>query len=131
MAETTSFSSLFDSVDSFIRSGGGDVGALDAKLDDAFAPDVKFHVTGQPGGYQLATDAEGIPAVKDYFLKVMGPAMITAIDFTKPFTNEIVNVIGGHGGEWSAAEMKEMGTGKKDLSTQFCLALSFRIPPQY
>lgn len=82
-----------------------------SNLSVNFSDDIKLRVAGQE--FELAAQTEGIDELKEYLTTRLAPAILGAIDQSKPMTTEVIPVISGGEGPWAAVEFKATATSKK------------------
>lgn len=82
-----------------------------SNLSVNFSDDIKLRVAGQE--FELAAQTEGIDELKEYLTTRLAPAILGAIDQSKPMTTEVIPVISGGDGPWAAVEFKATATSKK------------------
>lgn len=75
------------------------------------APDMKFQIAGKDFG--LACKVDGVDSTGDHLRNELLPALMNALDTSKPMNTEVVRVIGGGDSPWAAVELLSTGTSKK------------------
>ncbi|KAI1108451.1 hypothetical protein F5Y14DRAFT_83902 [Nemania sp. NC0429] len=108
-----------------LAAASGSAAEQDGPIFNYFNNDVEFHVNGHE--FHLANQVKGIDAIKVAATNGALAQIPNAIDYSKPHSAEVLNVIGGVDSDWAAAVLKATATtfSGKEFNHEWVITIQF------